>query len=207
MHPRGRAFLHGGHAQAPFRGRASHVYDRMAGVLLRGFYRRVAAEVAAAAPTGAAVLDAGAGSGRLLVELARARPDLELSGVDLEADMIARAEHNVRAAGQRDRIALKVGDVADLPYPDAAFDLVVSTLSMHHWAAVESAVGELARVLRPGGRLWIYDFRRAPAHGLTEPTAARPAFGGRPLVREPVHHGLLPLYARFAITKDGPGSA
>jgi ubiquinone/menaquinone biosynthesis C-methylase UbiE len=200
MHPRGR-FLHGGATQAPFRGRASHVYDRVAGVLLRRFHRRVAAEVAAVVPAGGAVLDAGAGSGRLLVALARARPDLRLSGVDLEADMIARAEHNARAAGIGDRLALRVGDVADLPYPDGTFDLVVSTLSMHHWAAVEPAIGELLRVLRPGGRLWIYDFRSVPAHGLAE-TAA-----GRPVERETFRHGLLHLFARHQLTKDGPAVA
>jgi ubiquinone/menaquinone biosynthesis C-methylase UbiE len=201
MHGHGRAFLHGGATQAPFRGRATHVYDRVAGLLLRGLYRRVAAEVAAAVPSGAAVLDAGAGTGRLLVALARRRPDLELTGVDLEADMIARAEHNAAAAGLADRIALQVGDVADLPYPDDSFDLVVSTLSMHHWAVVEPAVEELARVLRPGGRLWIYDFRLAPEHGLT---GAVPAFGGRAMVREPVPHWHLRYLARFTITKPGP---
>src|SRR6266545_2546524 len=123
MHGLVRAILHG-NTQAPFRGRASHLYDRMAGLLLRGFYRRVADEVAAAAPAGAAVLDAGAGTGRLLVALARSRPDLELTGVDLEADMVALAERNSRGAGLADRIALRVGDVVELPFPDDSFDLV-----------------------------------------------------------------------------------
>jgi len=206
VHALVRAVLHGRATQAPFQGRASHLYDRVAGLLLRGFYRHVAAEVAAGAPRGAAVLDAGAGTGRLLVTLARARPDLELTGVDLEADMIARAERNARAAGLADRIALRVGDAADLPYPDDSFDLVVSTLSMHHWKDVEPVLGELARVLRPGGRLWIYDFRSSPAHGLTE---SFPAFDGRPMLREPVRYGRVPLharFARFAITKPSPAS-
>ncbi|HEY2956691.1 MAG TPA: class I SAM-dependent methyltransferase [Actinomycetota bacterium] len=196
----GRGILHGA-TQAPFRGRASRVYDRVAGLLLRRFHRRVAADVAAATPAGAAVLDAGAGTGRLLLALARGRPDLRLSGVDLEADMVALAERNVRAAGLGGRVALQVGDVADLPYDDEAFDLVVSTLSMHHWADVEAAAGELARVLRPGGRLWIYDFRSAPGGRLAEAVAAVPAFAGRPLEREPFRHGLLHLYVRFAIAK------
>ncbi|HEX6676597.1 MAG TPA: class I SAM-dependent methyltransferase [Actinomycetes bacterium] len=194
-------FLHGGATQAPFRGRASHAYDWVAGVLRRRFYRRVAAEVAAVVPAGGAVLDAGAGSGRLLVALARARPDLQLSGVDLEADMIALAERNARAAGVGDRLAWRVGDVADLPYPDGTFDLVVSTLSMHHWAAVEPAVGELLRVLRPGGRLRIYDFRSAPTHGLAAAAA------GRPVEREVFRHGLLHLFASYQLSKDGPAAA
>lgn len=207
MHARARGILHGGATQAPFRGRASRVYDRLAGLLLRRFYRRVAAEVAAAAPAGAAVLDAGTGTGRLLVALARSRPDLELAGVDLEADMIALAERNARAAGLTDRIALRVGDLADLPYHDEAFDLVVSTLSMHHWADVEAAVGELARVLRPGGRLWIYDFRSGPADRLAEAVAALPAFDGQPLERERFRHGLLHLFARFATARKAAPTA
>ena len=47
-------------------------YDRHAGTVFGGMYRRVAADVAAAAPTGGALLDAGCGSGRLAVEIGRA---------------------------------------------------------------------------------------------------------------------------------------
>jgi ubiquinone/menaquinone biosynthesis C-methylase UbiE len=59
------------------------------------------------------------------------------------------------------RVTFTVGDVAALPYPDATFDLIVSSISQHHWADVEGAVRDLRRVLHPGGRLWIYDVRFA----------------------------------------------
>jgi ubiquinone/menaquinone biosynthesis C-methylase UbiE len=49
--------------------------------------------------------------------------------------------------------------VAALPWPDASLDVVVSTLSAHEWPDPVAAAAELARVLRPGGRLMIYDFR------------------------------------------------
>jgi ubiquinone/menaquinone biosynthesis C-methylase UbiE len=56
----------------------AEAYDRHAGTVFRGVYRRVAEDVAAAAPTGALVLDAGCGSGRLAVEIAKRRTDLHL---------------------------------------------------------------------------------------------------------------------------------
>lgn len=61
------------------------------------------------------------------------------------------------AGGWASRIV--VADVADLPHPDDSVDVAVSTLSMHEWPDPGRAVGELARVLRPGGVLLVYDFR------------------------------------------------
>jgi ubiquinone/menaquinone biosynthesis C-methylase UbiE len=52
-----------------------------------------------------------------------------------------------------------VGDVAALAFPDQSFDLVVSTLSMHHWADPAAGLAEIGRVLRPGARALIWDFR------------------------------------------------
>jgi ubiquinone/menaquinone biosynthesis C-methylase UbiE len=63
-------------------------YDRHAAWVFGGMYRRVAEDVAAAAPPGGAVLDAGCGSGRLAVEIAERRPDLRVHGVDLERGMV-----------------------------------------------------------------------------------------------------------------------
>jgi len=139
-----------------FEGRGSRFYDLVARRLLRGFYRRLAADIAGTAPDGAAVLDVGTGPGVLLVELAGRRPDLTLTGLDLSADMAAAANRNLG------RDAVHVGDVTHLPFPDGSFDLVVSSLSLHHWDEPGAAAPELARVLRPGGRLCVYDMRFAP---------------------------------------------
>ena len=53
-----------------------------------------------------------------------------------------------------------------LPFAAGAFDLVLSTLSAHHWADPTAAINEQVRVLRPGGQLRIYDLRREGLEGL-----------------------------------------
>jgi ubiquinone/menaquinone biosynthesis C-methylase UbiE len=82
--------------------------------------------------------------------------------------MIERARANANRVGDGDdrRPTFHVGDVASLPFPDGSFDLVVSTLSMHHWADPTAGLAEIGRVLRPGARALIWDFRpgRQPFH-------------------------------------------
>jgi ubiquinone/menaquinone biosynthesis C-methylase UbiE len=133
-------------------------YDRHAERLTRRLRARIVADVTAAdLGDGARVLDAGTGPGRLPVEIAAALPHLRLDGVDLSPQMIEHARHRPGA----DTVTFTAADVSDLPFPDATFDLIVSSISQHHWAVPEQGVRELRRVLRPGGRLWIYDVRWA----------------------------------------------
>jgi ubiquinone/menaquinone biosynthesis C-methylase UbiE len=173
-----RGHLHG-NCPAFFEGRASRVYDVVARRLLRGLYCRIADDLVEAAPEGADVLDVGTGPGVLLMELARRRPDLRLTGVDLSADMVAAALRNLRDFGER--VSARVGDVVDLPFADDSFDVVVTSFSMHHWDDPAGAVPELARVLRPGGRLYVYDFGHAPFDVLAGTARERGVLGGRPL--------------------------
>jgi ubiquinone/menaquinone biosynthesis C-methylase UbiE len=160
-----------------FQGRSSRVYDFVARRVLRGVYRRLADDVAAVAPDGGAVLDVGTGPGVLLVELATRRPDVRLTGVDLSADMVAAATRNLMPFA--DRASVSVGDVTSLPFPDQSFDLIVSSLSLHHWDHPEAAVPELARLIRPGGRIHIYDFPFAPFDALAEAARSRSVLNGR----------------------------
>jgi ubiquinone/menaquinone biosynthesis C-methylase UbiE len=137
-------------------------YDLFAGIIGRPLYARVVADAARQAPQGGTVLDAGAGPGRVAVALAIARPDLTVHAVDLSPDMVRVARRRAERAGVAERVHVKHADVADLPLADASIDLVVSTMSFHHWSDVPGAAGDLRRVVRPGGRIWIYDFRGAP---------------------------------------------
>jgi SAM-dependent methyltransferase len=88
-------------------------------------------------------LDLGTGTGEAALLVAREFPRASVRGVDLSEEMIAAAKAKV-GLDPEGRIAFKVADAADLPWPDASFDLVVQ-LNMPLFFA------EAARVLRPGG--------------------------------------------------------
>jgi len=100
------------------------------------------------------VLDVGCGTGYLLRLLAERCPDAsDLAGIDAAPSMIETAQ---QAADDR-RLRFTVGTAERLPYPDGAFDLVVSTTSFDHWADQRVGLGECARVLAPGGHLMLAD--------------------------------------------------
>ena len=91
------------------------------------------------------VLDVACGSG-LALELARAR-GAECAGIDASSRLIAIARDRNRGAD------IRVGDMLDLPWPDGSFDVVTSFRGV--WATTRGAVGEIFRVLVPGGRIGI----------------------------------------------------
>jgi ubiquinone/menaquinone biosynthesis C-methylase UbiE len=132
--------------------------------LLRWFVARRAANMT---QQGEAV-DLGCGPGHLVIELARQAPGLHVTGVDLSDEMLARAEGYGRRSGVGDRVSFRKGDVQQIPFPDGSLDLVVSTLSLHHWSDPVAVLDEVARVLRspepaegrPGGAFLIFDLRR-----------------------------------------------
>lgn len=91
------------------------------------------------------LLDAGMGAGRLCGELA-AR-GWAVSGIDASVEMVEAARERLPAAGGR----LRVGSIEQLPFSDAAFDVVTAT-GVLEYSAVPLALDEVRRVLRPGGR-------------------------------------------------------
>ena len=124
--------------------------------LFRMVLARHAAELM---PRGQAA-DIGCGPGYLTLELARCAPGLRVTGVDLSDVMLMQATQEAHAAGLADRTDFRSGDNADLPFADGSQDLVISTLSLHHWTDPVVVLNEVARVLRPGGAFLILDLRR-----------------------------------------------
>jgi ubiquinone/menaquinone biosynthesis C-methylase UbiE len=153
--------IHDAHATMFGLARHGELYERWAGRIAGRLYGRVSADIAAAAlPPGARILDVGTGPGLLPLRIAVACPQLTIDAVDLSRQMIDRARQSA-ATGQAETVTFTVADVAALPFPDATFDLVVSTLSQHHWADPEAGLNEIVRVLRPDAQAWVYDIRWA----------------------------------------------
>ncbi len=100
------------------------------------------------------VLDAGCGTGRYALRLAQA--GARVYGLDACEEMLAVARRKAAEAGVQ--IDFRVGNVTRLPYADASFDILVCALTLCHVADIQAATNELARVLRPGGRLVVSDF-------------------------------------------------
>ncbi len=103
------------------------------------------------------IIDVGCGTGRLLKAASARWPEAKVYGVDPAENMVARAAQlNPRAIFQR-------GTAEALPFPDSTADLVVSSLSFHHWADQARGIREIARVLRPGGWFCLADHTFIPA--------------------------------------------
>ena len=79
-------------------------------------------------------IDIGSGGGRLVIALARRHPLIRVVGLDLSDEMINLASRRALGAGLGKRVIFKKGDAHKMPFPDESFDLVVSTLSLHHWS-------------------------------------------------------------------------
>lgn len=136
----------------------SGLYDPVTRVVFGSLFRSIAADVALAAAPRSRVLEVGCGPGHLAIRLVRDH-DLDVTAVDLDPAMIEHAESNAKRSGALRQPAFMVGDAAALPGGDASVDLVVSTLSMHHWSDSAAGLREIARVLRPGGRALIWDIK------------------------------------------------
>ena len=112
------------------------------------------------------VLDVGCGHGLLLIGAAKRLATGRAIGIDLwsQVDQHANSAQATRAnastEGVVDRVEVKDGDMRSLPFPDASFDVIVSSLAVHNLDSAadrEVAMCEMRRVLRPGGRIGILD--------------------------------------------------
>ena len=104
------------------------------------------------------VLDVGCGTGTLAVLVKQRHPDVEIAGVDPDPKALARAMRKAARANVAVTFDRGFGDA--LAFPDAVFDRVFSSMMFHHVPKDEkqAVLGEIRRVLKPGGRLEFLDF-------------------------------------------------
>ena len=136
---------------------------------------RVQALAVEAAPGARTLLDVGAGTGRLVADLLAARPWLRVAAVDLAPGMCAATRSAAPA------VAVAAADAEALPFGDAGFDLAVTSSAFQWLPRLEPALGECARVLRPGGHLVLALFAEQTLCELREAwrAAAGPGAPGR----------------------------
>lgn len=135
-------------------------YDLVQRLLVRDEYFKRRLIEQAEIRGGQQVLDVGCGTGTLAIMVKRAQPEAEVSGLDADPQMlnVARA----KAGRESVDVAFDQGMAYDLPYPDASFDRVLSSLMIHHLKTPDKGrmAREIQRVLKPGGRLHVIDFGR-----------------------------------------------
>ena len=114
------------------------------------------------------VLEIGFGGGGLLAAILAATAG-KVFGVDISQAMVGRARRRFRREVESGRLSLSTGSADSLPLASSAVDKACSVASIHFWPDPEAALTELARVLRPGGRLAICfeppeELRKWPGH-------------------------------------------
>lgn len=127
---------------------------------------------------GMRVLDVGCGTGSLTILGRQAHPHAEFTGIDGDPEILTTARRKAAAAGLSVRFDHGLAD--ELPYPDASFDRVVSSLLFHHLVPEQKkrAFREIRRVLAEDGQLHIADFGKPEGIYATVVSALLARFDG-----------------------------
>jgi ubiquinone/menaquinone biosynthesis C-methylase UbiE len=156
----------------------SEVYDTMSNALIQA-EEPIVRDAATGIPAGRAI-DMACGTGRHAAWLADAGHQVD--GIDRSEAMLAIARTKVPGG------TFRIGDMEELPFGDAEFDIGITALALTHLLDPTAAITELARVVRPGGRVIVTDAH--PTFVLIQGQALFPTPGGMAFVRNHVHlHG------------------
>ena len=128
------------------------------------------------------LLDVATGTADFAILAAKARPDAQITGIDLSTKMLAIGRAKIKRAKLATRISLQTGDALSLPYPDQNFDVITCAFGARNFEHLDTGFRELRRVLKSGGQLIILELATPPRRFLS---------------------GLLLFYLRYILPKIG----
>jgi len=108
------------------------------------------------------VLDLACGTADVAIEILRARPDALIFGADLSLPMLRAGRPKLIARKMEDAIYLAAASAEDLPYADETFDAVTIAFGIRNVSRREKALAQMARVVKPGGKVLVLDFSLPP---------------------------------------------
>jgi ubiquinone/menaquinone biosynthesis C-methylase UbiE len=111
-------------------------------------------------PTILQILDLGAGTAQIPIELVRRTDSVHVTAVDAAENMLALARSNVAAASLSGHITIALADAKSLPFDSASFPVVISNSIVHHIGQPGDVIAEAIRVTEPGGLLFHRDLVR-----------------------------------------------
>ncbi len=137
---------------------ASEAYDLISRWPLFTLERRIILNALERRKPRGLLLDVGCGPGYLTAAISQSYPSLKVVGFDISDIMIKIAGRNWLK--RHSNLQLMIGDAHRLPFQDNSVDYVISSLSLHHWSDAKVVFNEMRRVLKPGGRILVFDLRR-----------------------------------------------
>lgn len=154
--------MHGSHTEGhfvPALGRAwlTPLYDSVAWLTGETYFKRALIE-ASQIRDGMRVLDLGCGTGTLALMVAEAHPGAEVTGMDIDPEILRIAQDKADKAGRA--VTLRQGSAAAPPFEPQSFDRILTTLMLHHLPTEQkrAALAASLALLAPGGELHIADF-------------------------------------------------
>jgi demethylmenaquinone methyltransferase/2-methoxy-6-polyprenyl-1,4-benzoquinol methylase len=103
------------------------------------------------------ILDIATGTGDLAITALTLNPE-KVIGVDVSEGMLSVGKAKIKAQGQEHKIELQYGDAENLPFPDNTFDAIIVAFGVRNFEHLEKGLGEMLRVLKPGGTTVILEF-------------------------------------------------
>jgi len=156
------------------------------------------------------ILDVGTGTAQIPLELSRRGLTVRVMAIDLASHMLQLALRNVLQAGQQESIKLEQVDAKDLPYADGTFDVVMSNSIVHHIPEPLAVLREMARVLKPGGTMFVRDLLRPDEVGTVDRLVVTYAGDSNPhqqkMFRESLHAALRLDEVRDLLSQSGLSS-